>query len=116
ENKGWILRHEDPAASRFWKLIDGDHAEMFGVFSIYEKQVIYEWIAGDWKPEKTKAPQLNITSLPELNNLSFRIKKRLLNQMMPNAAEVASADVDFEISAEMTAEQKLLEQKISSAA
>lgn len=44
---GWIVRHQDPALSRFWKLIDSDNAEMFGVFNSYEKQLIWDWIAGD---------------------------------------------------------------------
>jgi len=44
---GWIKRHQDPQNSQFWRLIEGDAAKMFGVFSAYEKQVIYDWIAGD---------------------------------------------------------------------
>ncbi|MGF6330095.1 hypothetical protein ABH909_002973 [Pseudomonas sp. BS3782 TE3695] len=51
ENKGWIKRHQDPQASRFWQLIDGAGAAMFGVFSPYEKQLLHDWIAGDWSPE-----------------------------------------------------------------
>ena len=51
EIKGWIKRHQDPQASRFWQLIDGPGAAMFGVFSLYEKQLLHDWIAGDWKPE-----------------------------------------------------------------
>lgn len=51
ENKGWIKRHQDPQASRFWQLIDGDGAAMFGVFSPYEKQLLRDWIAGDWKSD-----------------------------------------------------------------
>ncbi len=47
ENSGWFLRHQDPQNSRFWKLIEGEKARMFGVFSAYEQQVIYDWIAGD---------------------------------------------------------------------
>lgn len=47
EREGWFKRHEDPRNSRFWKLIEGERAKMFGVFSAYEKQVIYDWIAGD---------------------------------------------------------------------
>ena len=47
EREGWFKRHEDPRGSRFWKLIEGERAKMFGVFSAYEKQVIYDWIAGD---------------------------------------------------------------------
>lgn len=44
---GWIKRHQNPAQSRFWKLLESEHASMFGVFSPYEKQLIYDWIAGD---------------------------------------------------------------------
>jgi hypothetical protein len=55
QNKGWIKRHEDPQASRFWQLIDGDGAAMFGVFSAYEKQLVHDWIAGDWQPAKKPA-------------------------------------------------------------
>ena len=55
ENKGWIKRHQDPQASRFWQLIDGDGAAMFGVFSPYEKQLLHDWIAGDWTPERSTA-------------------------------------------------------------
>ncbi|WP_166217011.1 iron-containing redox enzyme family protein [Pseudomonas atagonensis] len=56
QNKGWIKRHEDPQASRFWQLIDGDGAAMFGVFSAYEKQLVHDWIAGDWKPASKTTP------------------------------------------------------------
>lgn len=45
---GWIERDQDPARSRFWKLIEGKSAPMFGVFSTYERQLIYDWIAGSW--------------------------------------------------------------------
>ena len=47
EKTGWIQRHQDPENSRFWKVIAGDKAPMFGVFTGYEQQVIYDWIAGD---------------------------------------------------------------------
>ena len=43
---GWIKRHQNPQASRFWQLIDGQSAQMSGVFTAYERQVIYDWIAG----------------------------------------------------------------------
>lgn len=49
ENKGWIKRDEDPNASRFWQLIEGPRAVMFGVFSGYEKQLIKDWISGTWQ-------------------------------------------------------------------
>ncbi|MAM86112.1 MAG: hypothetical protein CME36_02235 [unclassified Hahellaceae] len=44
----WVKRHEDPKQSRFWRLIDGNEAPMFGVFSPCEKQLIFDWIGGDW--------------------------------------------------------------------
>ena len=50
QRKGWIKRHQDPAHSRFWQLIDGPAAVMFGVFSPYEKQLLHDWIAGNWTP------------------------------------------------------------------
>ena len=49
EKKGWIKRHQAPPDSRFWQLIEGSSAAMFGVFSGYEKQLLKDWIAGDWR-------------------------------------------------------------------
>ncbi|MFC4863154.1 iron-containing redox enzyme family protein [Pseudomonas sp. MAHUQ-62] len=48
EQRGWIRRNEAPAASRFWQVVNGQSAAMFGVFSPYEKQLIHDWIAGRW--------------------------------------------------------------------
>lgn len=48
EERGWIKRHEDPRNSRFWQLVDGPDALMFGVFTGFEKQLLRDWIAGDW--------------------------------------------------------------------
>ena len=56
QDKGWIMRHQDPQASRFWQLIEGDGAAMFGVFNGYEKQLLHDWIAGDWTPAMRPAP------------------------------------------------------------
>ncbi|WP_449433019.1 iron-containing redox enzyme family protein [Pseudomonas putida] len=47
--QNWIQRGQDPAASRWWGLIDGPTAPMFGVFSAYEKQLWYDWIAAGWE-------------------------------------------------------------------
>lgn len=51
ERKGWIKRKADPAQSRFWQLIDGPGAAMFGVFSAYEKQLLADWIADGYVPQ-----------------------------------------------------------------
>ncbi|MGY2289582.1 iron-containing redox enzyme family protein [Pseudomonas sp. SDO528_S397] len=56
ENKGWIQRHQDPAHSRFWQLVEGTGAAMFGVFSGYEKRLLHDWIAGEWTCPQRVAP------------------------------------------------------------
>ncbi|VCU69590.1 hypothetical protein PIGHUM_01653 [Pigmentiphaga humi] len=65
---GWIRRNQDPAASRFWRLLAGERAEMFGVFTDYEIRVIHDWIAGEWKD-----PQLQVPS----RALSYRARRRM---------------------------------------
>ncbi|MBT2339893.1 MULTISPECIES: iron-containing redox enzyme family protein [Pseudomonas] len=55
QNKGWIKRHQDPQDSRFWTLIEGAGAAMFGVFSPYEKQLLHDWIAGDWLKDSARS-------------------------------------------------------------
>lgn len=56
QNKNWIVRHQNPQDSRFWQLIEGTGAAMFGVFSGYEKQLLHDWIAGDWNEQQRRAP------------------------------------------------------------
>ncbi|MDB5899014.1 MAG: hypothetical protein JWP41_2616 [Ramlibacter sp.] len=43
---GWIRFGEPAENSRFWGLLQGERAEMFGVFSSYELQVLHDWIRG----------------------------------------------------------------------
>jgi len=47
--QGWIRRGENPVHSRWWALIDGPTAPMFGVFTAYEKQLWHDWIADSWQ-------------------------------------------------------------------
>lgn len=47
QQAGWIRRGEPAENSRFWKLLQGERAEMFGVFSSYELQVVHDWLRGD---------------------------------------------------------------------
>ncbi len=56
QERGWIKRHQPPRNSRFWRLIQGDQAQMYGVFSAYEQQLIYDWIAGDRASTGATAP------------------------------------------------------------
>ncbi|TCS39392.1 heme oxygenase-like protein [Paucimonas lemoignei] len=72
EQTGWIKRHQDPQNSRFWKLIQGERAAMFGVFNAYEQQLIHDWIGGDWITEK-RAPEEGGPP----RQLTFRAQQRL---------------------------------------
>ncbi len=71
QKHGWIKRHQHPEGSRFWKLIQGEHAQMFGVFNAYERQVIYDWIAGDSSSEPGARP------------ISFKARQRLVGETLP---------------------------------
>jgi hypothetical protein len=55
EAQGWFMRGQAPENSRFWALIQGDHAQMFGVFTPYEQQVLHDWIATPPHPQATAA-------------------------------------------------------------
>jgi hypothetical protein len=47
QQAGWIKLGQPVEQSRFWGLLQGERAEMFGVFSSYELQVIHDWIRGE---------------------------------------------------------------------
>jgi DNA-binding MarR family transcriptional regulator len=75
EKAGWIKRHQEPQNSRFWNLIQGGRAEMFGVFTAYEQQVIYDWIAGDM----TASADRSAPGRPQ--QLTYKAKQRLLDTL-----------------------------------
>jgi CheY-like chemotaxis protein len=68
---GWINRGEDPEHSRFWRLVSGERAEMFGVFNAYELEVLREWIAT--APGGKEAPRGRV--------LSHRARQRTLDNL-----------------------------------
>ena len=70
ESSGWIKRGAPAAESRFWRLIQGERAEMFGVFSSYEQQILSDWI------EKAEDP-----SSPPARVPSFRARQRALEPL-----------------------------------
>ncbi len=43
---GWIVPGPDVRQSRFWGLLQGERAQMFGVFNAFELQMIHDWIRG----------------------------------------------------------------------
>jgi len=47
QKAGWIKRHQAPQQSPFWQWVAGPKAATIGVLSRYERQVVFEWIAGD---------------------------------------------------------------------
>lgn len=78
QDAGWIKRNRDPQESRFWGLLQGDRAEMFGVFSAYEEQMIYDWIAGDAKVgERAPAVEAGGVTFSQ-RPLTFRARQRLM--------------------------------------
>lgn len=110
QKTGWIRRHQDPTQSRFWQIITGEKAPMFGVFNGYEQQVIYDWIAGDmleslpreqrlgppWQM-RASSPALDSAAIAQGNVYDFRSGRRL---------GVASEENDFDC------EQRALERYV----
>ena len=82
EEMGWIRRGQPPEQSRFWKLIEGDRAPMFGVFSGYEQQLVHDWIAGE---DAGRKPAARVRPVART----------------ATGAEVAEADGDFGVDERM---------------
>jgi len=75
ESAGWIKRGEDVEHSRFWRLIHGERAEMFGVFTAYEQQVLRDWIV---HPPGASAAR-------EGRTLTYRARQRTLDNLGQHA-------------------------------
>jgi hypothetical protein len=91
EVAGWIVRNAPPQQSRFWKLLEGDHAEMFGVFSAYELQVIQDWLRGEASADGA-CVSAEATDRAALHRpRSFRVQQRLDAGCAPAASAVADA-------------------------
>jgi len=91
QNRGWIKRHQDPVLSRFWQLFEGAGAPMFGVFNGYEKQLVHDWIAGDWLADGSAQTTAG-KRLPE----AFRSRFRNLPSAQPSAVPGTHAAEDFD--------------------
>lgn len=46
QQQGWVRRGERAENSRFWALLQGERARMFGVFTGYEEQLLRDWMQG----------------------------------------------------------------------
>ncbi len=85
ESKGWIKRDQDPQASRFWQLINGPGAAMFGVFNGYEKQLLWDWIAGAWQADAVR----------RANPFRARFRRRAMDQKTAeHPADATSASLE----------------------
>lgn len=95
EQAGWIKRNQPVTDSRFWHLLQGERAEMFGVFSPYELQVIHDWIRGpasaDGAPFETGA-----TPGTGKRQMSFRVAERL-KAAKGGRSEPAAAGLDTDL-------------------
>jgi len=91
---GWIRLGEPVENSRFWKLLLGDRAEMFGVFSSYELQVLHDWIRGaasaDGRPYDEAPPSAG----PPRRRASFRALARNARPL-PQNADVLDPDLEL---------------------
>ncbi len=76
EKARWIQRGVPVEQSRFWGLLQGSRAEMFGVFTSYELQVIHDWILGDASRDGHSYAEIDsANSVPR--RASFRVAARL---------------------------------------
>ncbi|QOY92390.1 iron-containing redox enzyme family protein [Massilia sp. UMI-21] len=71
ETAGWIKRGEAVENSRFWRLVHGEKAEMFGVFSAYEQQVLRDWITSTPDGGRAEGPRV----------LTWRARQRTLDNL-----------------------------------
>jgi hypothetical protein len=96
EQAGWIKKNQPATESRFWNLLQGERAEMFGVFSPYELQVIHDWIRGDASKdgasfEATAAAQgADVAGQVPRRPVSFRVAERLRLAKGATSAHAAS--------------------------
>ncbi|MEB2328222.1 MAG: iron-containing redox enzyme family protein [Pseudomonas sp.] len=99
ETRGWIKRGHDLQESRFWQLIVGEQAPMFGVFSAYEQQMIHDWIADDWQADGKRSPRSALLK----GQARFNARRPAADSTAPQA----TAGNDFD------AELQLLEQQLA---
>jgi hypothetical protein len=108
ETTGWINRGEEPAHSRFWRLVAGERAGMFGVFNAYELEVLHDWIAS------TPGTAVQRARVP-----SYRARQRALDNLgqeaprtpLPERSLIRRHDHEDERGNEL----RLLEQRVAAA-
>lgn len=94
----WIERDQPVQNSRFWRLLEGERAEMFGVFSPYELQLIHDWIRGAASVDGVSYATLSEPGAPK-RQISFRVAERLkaARNAVPEQGPAPGLDTDLEI-------------------
>lgn len=70
---GWIERGQPAEQSRFWRLIQGPQATMFGVFNTYEQQVLRDWIENrQTSPARIVSHRSQLRALDQLGTANPR--------------------------------------------
>jgi hypothetical protein len=93
ERKGWLQRGSGPSKSRFWNLLQGEAASMFGVFGDYEMQVIYDWIRGDAASDGAAFTRGDVSAAAPRPARPFRHSRRLASAATSlDLADLAAAD------------------------
>jgi hypothetical protein len=112
EQAGWIKRGEEVEHSRFWRLVEGERAEMFGVFNAYELQVLRDWITSTSDGKPASAQRV----------LTARARQRTLDQLGQGAQQGTAFPVRGLIrrhanldDADAGNELRLLEQQVAAA-
>lgn len=119
EKEGWFKRHQDPQNSRFWKLIEGDKARMFGVFTPYEQQVIFDWIAGDAADDGATGTRFKRLSTKPLQGDAQTPFVSLESDEKPQWKNASASDFDAEVRAlqhdiaRATSQQEVIETLIA---
>jgi hypothetical protein len=91
ESAGWIRRGEPAENSRFWNLLQGERAEMFGVFSSYELQVVHDWIRGDASRDGAPFTQAPPADASRRRRPTFRAAVR--NGMVAQVGDQGAGDL-----------------------
>lgn len=91
QSSGWIKRGQAPENSRFWKLIEGERADMFGIFSAYEKQVLRDWIVSGGPEVPQPVASTAVTGRVGARALSFKTRQKLLDHLEPPQPAAAPA-------------------------
>jgi hypothetical protein len=94
EQAGWIRFGQPAENSRFWSLLQGERAEMFGVFSSYELQVLHDWIRGPASADGRAYTEAPPSGTPK-RRATFRALARNARPIAP--AEGATLDPDLDL-------------------